>query len=145
MNHYYESPYYMQPEFTIPILTAFVIVVIIIVVAYVCIRRAKHRAAASSRKLLFIGYFNQQIDIFNLLSSISLVILESASKQFTGYNTAPRYADFDKVSGKPLIMTEQGNIFPTAYATMPLDENMQVCLKFRFKDFSLRKIMSIYF
>nr|XP_046910785.1 Down syndrome cell adhesion molecule homolog isoform X4 [Dermatophagoides farinae] len=101
MNHYYESPYYMQPEFTIPILTAFVIVVIIIVVAYVCIRRAKHRAAASS------------------------LILESASKQFTGYNTAPRYADFDKVSGKPLIMTEQGNIFPTAYATMPLDENMQ--------------------
>ncbi|XP_075586172.1 cell adhesion molecule Dscam1-like isoform X1 [Dermatophagoides farinae] len=101
MNHYYESPYYMQPEFTIPILTAFVIVVIIMVIAYVCVRRAKHRAAASS------------------------LILESASKQFTGYNTAPRYADFDKVSGKPLIMTEQGNIFPTAYATMPLDENMQ--------------------
>ena len=24
-------------------------------------------------------------------------------------------------------MTEQGNIFPAAYATMPMDENMQVC------------------
>ncbi|XP_075676407.1 cell adhesion molecule Dscam1-like isoform X2 [Dermatophagoides pteronyssinus] len=104
MNHlYYENPYYMQPEFTIPIITAFVIVFIIMVVAYVCVRRAKHRAAANS------------------------LILDGAtlSKQFTGYSTGPRYADFDKVSGKPLIMTEQGNIFPAAYATMPMDENMQ--------------------
>mgnify|MGYP006887442693 FL=1 len=55
MNHlYYENPYYMQPEFTIPIITAFVLVFIIIVVAYVCVRRAKHRAAANSRKL-FVG------------------------------------------------------------------------------------------
>lgn len=42
------------------------------------------------------------------------------------YATTPRYADFDKVSGKPLILTEQGNMFPTPYATMPMDD--QVCL-----------------
>ena len=45
---------------------------------------------------------------------------------FAGYNTTPRYADFDKVSGKPLIMTEQGSIFPTPYATMPMDDGVQV-------------------
>lgn len=56
------------------------------------------------------------------------VIIDSAtlSKQFTGYTTTPRYADFDKVSGKPLIMTEQGNVFPAPYATMAIDDNSQV-------------------
>lgn len=51
MNHpFYETSYYMQPEFTIPILFAFVLVVVIMVIAYVCVRRAKHRAATSSCK-----------------------------------------------------------------------------------------------
>ncbi|OTF72181.1 hypothetical protein BLA29_014744 [Euroglyphus maynei] len=39
----------MQPEFTIPIITAFLLVFIVMVVAYVCVRRAKHRAATNSR------------------------------------------------------------------------------------------------
>ena len=45
------------------------------------------------------------------------------SKQFTGYSTTPRFHDYDKVSGKPLILTEQGTIFPTPYATMPMDHS----------------------
>ncbi len=46
------------------------------------------------------------------------------NKQFAGYTgTAPRYMDFDKTSGKPLMMTEQANIYPTPYATMPMGTN----------------------
>ncbi|KAJ6222590.1 hypothetical protein RDWZM_001135, partial [Blomia tropicalis] len=102
-NHFYDAPYYLQPEFTIPILSAIVIVIVIIIFAYVCVRHAKHRAAANS------------------------LILDSATlgKHGFAYSTTPRYADFDKVSGKPLIMTEQGTIFPTPYATMPMDDGQQ--------------------
>jgi len=43
------------------------------------------------------------------------------NKQFAGYTgTTPRYMDFDKTSGKPLMMTEQANMYPTPYATMPM-------------------------
>lgn len=43
------------------------------------------------------------------------------SKQYAAHTgTAPRYMDFDKTSGKPLMMTEQGNLYPTPYATMPM-------------------------
>lgn len=63
MYHFYDQnsmqqqPYYLQPEFTIPILTAFVIVFVISIFAYVCVRRAKQRAAtATSRKLVTIDY-----------------------------------------------------------------------------------------
>jgi hypothetical protein len=46
------------------------------------------------------------------------------NKQFAGYaGTTPRYLDFDKTSGKPLMMTEQANIYPTPYATMPMGTN----------------------
>jgi hypothetical protein len=43
------------------------------------------------------------------------------NKQFAGYTgTAPRYMDFEKTGGKPLLMTEQANIYPTPYATLPM-------------------------
>ena len=46
------------------------------------------------------------------------------SKHFAGLTaTTPRYMDFEKASGKPLMMTEQGNIYPTPYATMPMGGN----------------------
>ncbi len=41
-----------------------------------------------------------------------------------------RYTDFDKISGKPLILTEQGNIFPTPYATMPMDDQVRINVYF---------------
>ena len=44
------QPYWLQPEFTIPILTAFVIVFVISIFAYVCVRRAKQRAAAATSR-----------------------------------------------------------------------------------------------
>jgi hypothetical protein len=53
------------------------------------------------------------------------MMFESAtlSKQFAGhFPTTPRYTDFEKVSGKPLILTEQGNVFPTPYSTLPMGE-----------------------
>jgi hypothetical protein len=57
------------------------------------------------------------------------------NKQFAGYTgTAPRYLDFDKTTGKPLMMTEQANIYPTPYATMPMGTNnsdsnqVRICL-----------------
>ena len=59
---------------------------------------------------------------FDLLF-FNVVMLDSAtlSKQFAGYSgTTPRYMDFEKIQGKPLILTEQGNIYPTPYATMPM-------------------------
>lgn len=118
-NRFYEAPYYLQPEFTIPILTAFVIVFVIVIFAYVCVRRAKHRAATNSCKWLLPLNFIIWSIVINFAVFVDGATL---SKQFTGYSTTPRYADFDKVSGKPLIMTEQGTLFPTPYATMPMDD-----------------------
>lgn len=45
-NPLYDVPYYLQPTFTIPILTAFVVIVIVIIFAFVCVRKIRHRAAA---------------------------------------------------------------------------------------------------
>lgn len=47
----YDAPYYFQPEFTVPLLSAFVIGFVILVVAYVCVKRSKHRATTNSSKL----------------------------------------------------------------------------------------------
>lgn len=52
----YNAPYYFQPEFTVPLLSAFVIGFVILVVAYVCVKRSKHRATASSSEYAR-GYF----------------------------------------------------------------------------------------
>ncbi|CAG2116508.1 unnamed protein product, partial [Medioppia subpectinata] len=95
-----EGPYYLQPSFTIPLLSAAVIVIIVIISAFVCVRRINRSRAAAD------GF-----------------IMDSATlhKQFAGHmGTTPRYMDFDKTSGKPLMMTEAGNAYPTPYATMPM-------------------------
>lgn len=52
-SFYHDQPYYLQPEFTIPLLTAFCIVFVISIFAYVCVRRAKHRAAATTSRKSF--------------------------------------------------------------------------------------------
>lgn len=44
----YDNPYYLQPAFTIPILTAFVVVVIVFISAYVCVKRIRSRTAANN-------------------------------------------------------------------------------------------------
>lgn len=100
MYNEYDAPYYMQPAFTIPILVAIVVIFVIIIAAYVCIRQIKARAAAAAATSLFV---------------------DAATMNRNLYATT-RYTDFDKISGKPLILTEQGNIFPTPYATMPMDD-----------------------
>lgn len=64
-----------------------------------------------------------------MLLSTSTVIIDSATlgKQLAvGYTTSAQFTDYDKVSGKPLIMTDQGNIFPTPYATLPMDEQVSM-------------------
>ena len=50
-------------------------------------------------------------------------------KRLSQYSTAPRYMDFDKTGGKPVMMTEAGNIYPTPYATLPMGPSTEaVCL-----------------
>ncbi|XP_054156620.1 cell adhesion molecule DSCAML1-like isoform X1 [Oppia nitens] len=95
-----DGPYYLQPSFTIPLLSAVVIIIIVIISAFVCVRRINRERAAAE------GF-----------------IMDSATlhKQLAGQmGTTPRYMDFDKPSGKPLMMTEAGNAYPTPYATIPM-------------------------
>ncbi|RWS01896.1 Down syndrome cell adhesion molecule-like protein, partial [Dinothrombium tinctorium] len=90
-----EIPYYFQPLFVIPIITAIVIVVVVLVITYVYLQRIKSRYSAP--------------DGFNTLTS----------KHLTFNGTTHRFsAGFDNTS-KPL-MSDQINVFPSPYATMPM-------------------------
>ncbi|RWS20236.1 Down syndrome cell adhesion molecule-like protein 1, partial [Leptotrombidium deliense] len=85
-------PYYFQPIFVIPIVSAVVIIFIVLVVTFVCVRRLKHPVIPDER--------------FHTLSA----------KQFSYTGTTQRYVDFEKPQ-----MNESGNPYPFAYSTMPMD------------------------
>ncbi|RWS22942.1 Down syndrome cell adhesion molecule-like protein 1, partial [Leptotrombidium deliense] len=90
----FNMPYYFQPMFVIPIVSAVVIIFIVLVVTFVCVRRLKHPVIPDER--------------FHTLNS----------KQFAYTGTTQRYVDFE--NSKPL-MNESGNPYPFAYSTMPMD------------------------
>lgn len=39
-----DGPYYLQPMFMWPLLTATVIIVIVLIIAYACVRKTRHEA-----------------------------------------------------------------------------------------------------
>ncbi|RWS19120.1 Down syndrome cell adhesion molecule-like protein 1, partial [Leptotrombidium deliense] len=88
----FNIPYYFQPMFVIPIVSAVVIIFTVLVVTFVCVRRLKQPVIPDEN--------------FHTLSA----------KQFSYTGTTQRYVDFDKPQ-----MNESGNPYPFAYSTMPMD------------------------
>ncbi|CAG2165379.1 unnamed protein product [Oppiella nova] len=105
LNQFFnDGPYYLQPSFTIPLLSAAVIIIIVIIFAFVCVRRIRSRAAAEG------------CEYQHYLSRWEVFVKRPICRCRGAIYLKLFWSRFG------MMLSEDGNAYPTPYATMPMGQ-----------------------